>query len=82
MNFLKFAEGKSFQDQNRGDLNVDCAKNVSQLQRDGFSCKAMDELKKTNDSQIVNIVWQKIAKINPVISRVTISQRFARNLPM
>ena len=38
---------------------VDRAKTASQLQRNGFLRKAMDELKKTNSSQTVNIVWQK-----------------------
>ena len=56
---LKAAEGKSFQDQNRAELVVDRAKTASQLQRNGFLRKAMDELKKTNSSQTVNIVWQK-----------------------
>ena len=56
---MKAAEGKPFQDQNRAELVVDRAKTASQLQWNGFLRKAMDELKKTNSSQTVNIVWQK-----------------------
>ena len=56
---LKVSEGKPLQDQNRAELKIDRAKSASQLSRNAFLRKAMDDLKKSNSSETVEIVWLK-----------------------
>ena len=56
---LKNSEGKSLQDQNRAELKIDRATSASQLSRNAFPCKVMDDLKKSKSSEIVEIVWLK-----------------------